>query len=457
MRKPLLAFVPLLLLLVTIFACPAIPQVPTRQVALLLVGFPLQSELIEDASREKLTELRSRVGASKADLPILTYHLLDCDEETRRYCEEQLGVTSGDLPFIGAVHFRPSGTGFVPEKVVTRHNRVTDYEAMCTKVLVEATKAQVDHPQTAILIVSGHEHVRVVKARTKVQAILLKNRKLAMVGAKATALLRRSGYPADRLRVIPASPTQIGPLAETFNLQESRLTTAVLVAVDLSGNPLDLIYRLDRVDTLPTDSTAAQIASRWNLALKGKPVAIGPTHTPGHPPSPPTTVRPHPTPRATSSVAVVTQPGPRTYYITLKGPNGAYLSAQDGGGQGRSLVSDRTKVGASETFRLTDLNGGKLRGGDRVTLMTSLNYFFCAEQGGDQEITVNRQENGPWGTFEIFKAGEDNMAEIRSGNGVVFRTEKGRYWTALNGGGGKISANGRAPAAWEVFVLEVRH
>ena len=308
-RKPLLALVPLLLL-IALVARPAVTQVPTRQVALLLVGFPLQSELIEDASREKLSELRSRVGASKADLPILTYHLLDCDEDTRRYCEEQLGVTSGDLPFIGAVHFRRSGTGFVPETVVTRHNRVTDYEAVCTKVLVEATKAQVDHPQTAILIVSGHEHVRVTRARAKVQAIMLKNRKLAQVGGKATALLRRSGYPADRLRVIPASPTQIGPLAETLNLQEGRLTTAMLVAVDLTGNPLDLIYRVDRVDSLPTDSAAAQIASRWNLALKGKPVAVNPTRTPGRVPSRPTATRPRPTPRPTSSVAVATRPGP---------------------------------------------------------------------------------------------------------------------------------------------------
>ena len=89
--------------------------------------------------------------------------------------------------------------------------------------------------------------------------------------------------------------------------------------------------------------------------------------------------------------------------------------------------------------------------------MTTLNYYFSAEQGGDQEITVSRQENGPWETFEVFKAGADNMGEIRSGDGVVFRTEKGRYWTALDGGGGRISANGRAPAAWEVFVLELRH
>lgn len=448
------------LLLVAIIRVPAAPQVPTRHAALLLVGFSLSPELVEDASREKLAELRSRVGASKTELPILTYHLLDADEETRRYCEEQLHIGEADLPFIGVVHFRRSGSGFVPEAVVTRHARVADYESVCTQVLVEATKAQVDHPQTAILIVSAREHTRTVRARVKAQAIMLKNRRLAQVGARAAGLVRRSGQPAERVKVITTSLAQVGPVAGTLNLQEDRLTTAMVVAVDLTGNPLDLIYRIDHVDTLPGDTAASQIASRWGAALKGKAVSVAPPRIPAtpRPPSrPPVRPSPRPKPTSPSGVAVTTRPGPRTYFVTLRAPNGAYVAATHGGGPNRPLLCNRAALEASETtFCLTDLTGGTLRGGHRVTLKTSLNYYFCAEQGGDNEITATRPEAGPWETFEIFKATGDSSGEIRPGDGVVFRTEKGRYWTALDGGGGKISANGRVPAAWEVFVLEIR-
>ena len=78
--------------------------------------------------------------------------------------------------------------------------------------------------------------------------------------------------------------------------------------------------------------------------------------------------------------------------IALKASNGQYLCAKGGGGQ--QIVANRPSAGAWETFRLIDLDDG------RVALQAYNGQYLCAKNGGGDQIVANRDSVGAWETFE---------------------------------------------------------
>jgi len=70
--------------------------------------------------------------------------------------------------------------------------------------------------------------------------------------------------------------------------------------------------------------------------------------------------------------------------------------------------------------------------------------YLCAENGGDDIVIMNRDKCGDWETFEITYL-DDNY--------IALKTSNGQYITAEGGGGGEVSANRPIIGEWEQFRL----
>lgn len=77
----------------------------------------------------------------------------------------------------------------------------------------------------------------------------------------------------------------------------------------------------------------------------------------------------------------------------------------------------------------------------------ALNTYVSAENGGGQNVVVNRDNASTWETFKLWRV-SDGMYQLR-----VF---SGQFLTAENGGGGNVSAKAESPADWETFHI-IRH
>jgi len=140
---------------------------------------------------------------------------------------------------------------------------------------------------------------------------------------------------------------------------------------------------------------------------------------------------------------------------------GAFLTARSGGGS--DLYANKFGPGEWETFRVIDLNGGKLQNFDRVCLRTSNGHFVVAEMGGGREVKANRGACGPWETFRIVLlsgpggfpvTGAGEIPAFSGFAGVLhvgLQASDGSWVTAEGGGGGNVNANRPAFGRWERF------
>jgi hypothetical protein len=140
---------------------------------------------------------------------------------------------------------------------------------------------------------------------------------------------------------------------------------------------------------------------------------------------------------------------------------GAFLTARNGGGS--DLYANKYGPGPWETFRLIDIDGGKLLNHDRVCLRTSGGHFVVAEMGGGREVKANRTQCGPWETFRIVLvegpggfplAGAQELPRFAGFGGLLFvgfQASNGSWVTAEGGGGGNVNANRPAFGDWERF------
>ncbi len=140
--------------------------------------------------------------------------------------------------------------------------------------------------------------------------------------------------------------------------------------------------------------------------------------------------------------------GPSTYTLTLSTlDTSQYLSS----GAGGVLDAAADSAGATETFTLTDVNGGLLSDGDVVYLAVGGQYL-SAVNGGGGALGFSAATAGDDETFTITRV--DGAGTIAAGDHVAFMTKvTSNYVSAINGGGGQVLANAPWDKAWETYTL----
>lgn len=140
--------------------------------------------------------------------------------------------------------------------------------------------------------------------------------------------------------------------------------------------------------------------------------------------------------------------GPPTYAVSFQTVDTSqYLSSGSGG----VLDAAANSAGATETFTLTDVNGGTLADGDTVYLAVGGKYLSAANGGGGG-LSFAATTPGDDETFTITRV--DGAGAIAMGDHVAFMTKVGgNYVSAINGGGGDVLANAPWDKAWETYTM----
>jgi mannan endo-1,4-beta-mannosidase len=142
--------------------------------------------------------------------------------------------------------------------------------------------------------------------------------------------------------------------------------------------------------------------------------------------------------------------GPPTYTLTLStADTRQYLSSGTGG----VLDAAANSAGASETFTLTDVNGGALSDGDVVVVYWAVGgKYLSAANGGGGALAFSAATVGDDETFMITRIA--GAGTIAAGDSVALQTKvTGNYVSAINGGGGDVLANAPWAKAWETYTL----
>lgn len=130
--------------------------------------------------------------------------------------------------------------------------------------------------------------------------------------------------------------------------------------------------------------------------------------------------------------------------IAIRANNGKYISAEQGGGLVYSdigtkpLYANRDEIGPWETFELEYING-------YITIKTCNGYYWTAELGGGQGISTNRMEAWAWEQFYFNDSGE--QASFKTINGV-------NIVCAELGGDSHLNATRINVGPWESFNVE---
>ncbi|HEX7182028.1 MAG TPA: hypothetical protein VF756_09310 [Thermoanaerobaculia bacterium] len=110
--------------------------------------------------------------------------------------------------------------------------------------------------------------------------------------------------------------------------------------------------------------------------------------------------------------------------VTLRSASGRYLTAENGGG-GSLWTADRRPTDWS-TFTLQDQDGGSLRSGDEIRLL-SHNGMYLSQADAGGYVYANRQEAGEPETFVIRRIGARDRAEIGPRTPFAIETSNGLY------------------------------
>lgn len=130
---------------------------------------------------------------------------------------------------------------------------------------------------------------------------------------------------------------------------------------------------------------------------------------------------------------------------TFRCASGQYLTAELGGGPGELdgiVVANRNEAGPWETFQVEP------RDGDRIAFKSSGGFYMSAQPNGT--VFCNRQAAGAWETWE----------QVQVGDGAAFKlADTDRFLTAEAGGGGLVTCRTTggdgSPQGWQTFQTDL--
>lgn len=135
--------------------------------------------------------------------------------------------------------------------------------------------------------------------------------------------------------------------------------------------------------------------------------------------------------------------------VCFKAANGVHFMVAEGDRQ--TVNANRIWCSVWEKFTIVDINGGRLRNGDLVHVISAHGKYMSAQPDG--RLVANRNWPGAWETFKIRRIGVLGPRKIRSGHRVALRTVHGTWLSAENGGGWQVAANRPFRNAWETFKI----
>lgn len=133
--------------------------------------------------------------------------------------------------------------------------------------------------------------------------------------------------------------------------------------------------------------------------------------------------------------------------VWFRGPGGDFIHPEEGGG-GTVWVSERRPTPFSALV-LRDLDGGKLRNGDRIRILAHNGMYFGEERDG--RVLADRRQAGDDETFVIRKIGASGRGVLGPRDRLALEAPSGRYLGA--GEDGMLRVLGREPGPAGVFGM----
>jgi hypothetical protein len=97
------------------------------------------------------------------------------------------------------------------------------------------------------------------------------------------------------------------------------------------------------------------------------------------------------------------------------------------------------------------VNGSTLQSGSKIIIRTAdRKHYLCAEGGGAQWVSANRDTASTWETFHIYRVA--GSGTLNPGDQVYILASNNMYVTAEGGGGGQVNANRTKRGPWETFT-----
>ena len=400
-------------LLVLLQATAAHAQQTPSNVVLVGIRHPTPALSLEEQAVRALQERRESHGLKPENVIILQYHLDVASE--RRYCKESLRINPEDTVFVGIVRTRMESGAPAPVEVLSRFPRVSDPEQQSARIFNVVMQERQKNPNVALLVVSdrtGGPGSTTVSRKARGEENFLKS-----VIAASKSGMQASGYPVDLLTSATFTLPEVQDFASRLQISDADLPMVALAGVDNTGRPTGFVLRINQADKVGVEGTTMQVVSKWNEVLGA-------------------------------------MRRPQSYRVTLRGSNGQYVFADKGGGS--KVICKSNQAGQQELFTLVDLNGFALQNGDPVAVRSSGQKWLTAEDGGGKYLAATGSQVGSFETFSIVKIDPSSGPVIRAGDKVAFRSQGGRYWTAEDGGGGKVNCKGQGVGPWEAFIVDFR-
>lgn len=149
--------------------------------------------------------------------------------------------------------------------------------------------------------------------------------------------------------------------------------------------------------------------------------------------------------------------GERHYLVTIRTEANTYFNSPDGKGNVRSHVKRAHPVveDSDEIFRLIDLNGGALENGDRIAIRTrSGRYFNAYDSRGNVSAHALRAHPDPVYSDELFTIVDLNGGKVKNGDKINIRTRSGLYFNSPDGKG-NVRAHAPHGGRDETFTLNI--
>ncbi len=134
------------------------------------------------------------------------------------------------------------------------------------------------------------------------------------------------------------------------------------------------------------------------------------------------------------------------YVVNLEAVNGKFIVAECGGDDFGVVNANRTVAGEWEAFYLRPLDDGN------YSIKSSHGRYLSAELGGGGELHANRNQRGPWETFQV-------QGQLSDGATIALKSFDGKHFVSarIDSEQGKVSSEAPALGPWEQIKVHLIH